>query len=195
VWTNKERATVLRLTGQGIGTREIAKILGTSPKTLRRHFGDVLVSQRSGPKLIEWTEEQRDSVQAMSGFGLNHEQIATVMRVSVDQLEAYFSEELALGEPSANARVATSLFQMATQDRIPSAAIFWLKARAGWQDRLSVSGKVEHEHSGEVEVHDTRAAVAQLDAKGRAALRLVTTQLGAESALSDDGPEDGEALH
>jgi hypothetical protein len=41
---------------------------------------------------------------------------------------------LDVGAIQANAAVAQSLFHMATRDKVPSAAIFWLKARAGWKE-------------------------------------------------------------
>ena len=38
----------------------------------------------------------------------------------------------------ANAKVAQSLFQMATQGKNVAAAIFWMKARAGWREKIEV---------------------------------------------------------
>ena len=197
-WTQRERDTVARLTAQGIGTREIARVLNTSPKTLRRHFGDMLKAARSGHRPVEWSQQQRDMVQAMTGFGLTQEQIAGLLKISKDQLVSGFREELDTGSALANARVASSLFQMATTGGVPSAAIFWLKSRAGWveQFRVQHAGKVGHEHTGEIDVkHDVRQAVGQLDKSGREKLRDVLTQLGARSGLSDEGPSESDPLH
>jgi len=38
----------------------------------------------------------------------------------------------------ANAKVAQSLFQMATQGKNVAAAIFWMKACAGWREKIEV---------------------------------------------------------
>ncbi|MEO3475934.1 hypothetical protein AAFN86_29080, partial [Roseomonas sp. CAU 1739] len=42
----------------------------------------------------------------------------------------------------ANAKVAQSLFQMATQGKNVAAAIFWMKARAGWREKQEVDANV-----------------------------------------------------
>ena len=40
------------------------------------------------------------------------------------------------GALEANAKVAQSLFQMATQGQNVAAAIFWMKVRGGWSEKL-----------------------------------------------------------
>lgn len=87
------------------------------------------------------TDEQRKQVEALSGYGLPHEQIASVIGCSQDTLVKYFSQELAEGMAKANSRVAQFLYQQATKNL--TAAIFWAKTRMRWRetDRLEVTGK------------------------------------------------------
>ncbi len=83
------------------------------------------------------TEEQRRAVKAMSGYGVPQEDIATVIRCDRKTLTLHFREELDLGMAEANSLVGQSLFRMATSGNV-SAAIFWLKARAGWREKHQV---------------------------------------------------------
>ncbi|MEA3075031.1 MAG: hypothetical protein QOD29_6477 [Alphaproteobacteria bacterium] len=86
------------------------------------------------------TDEQRQKVRALAGFGLSHKQIATVVEVgSVDTLRKYFAEELTLGPLEAQSNVMRTLFRLASSGRNPAATMFWLKTRADWSEQ----GKVE----------------------------------------------------
>ena len=93
---------------------------------------------------FEPTDEQRKQVEAMAGFGIPQVDIAKVIGISKPTLEKYFREELDVGSVKATAKVAQSLFKKATSDGSQSvtAAIFWLKTRAGWKETQAV------EHSG-----------------------------------------------
>lgn len=88
------------------------------------------------------TPKDRAMVLAMSGFGIPDYEIARVLGISAPTMRKYFDLELATGHVKANAKVAEKLYQKATGDGQGSvvAAIFWLKCRAGWNDR---SGEVE----------------------------------------------------
>jgi hypothetical protein len=90
---------------------------------------------RAGRHKHRPTDEQRRQVTLLSGYGLQQEQIATFINVAPKTLRLRYRRELDLGVVQANAQVAKSLFEMATRDKVPSAAIFWLKARANWRDR------------------------------------------------------------
>lgn len=86
------------------------------------------------------TQEQHDMVLVLSGVGYPHAEIAKRIRwpdgrpLSRVTLKKLFATELKLGMELANAKVANALFTMATKDKIPAAAIFWLKCRAGWKE-------------------------------------------------------------
>lgn len=77
-------------------------------------------------------------VEAMAGYGIPAEDIATVMRIDVGTLRRTYQTELAGAAIKANARVAESLFRKATGDGREGviAAIFWMKTRAGWRESI-----------------------------------------------------------
>ncbi len=93
------------------------------------------------------TDKDRATVKSMSAFGVPTDDIAKVLSISPKTLRKYFWQELELGYIEANAKVAQSLFRKATGDTNQSvqAAIFWLKARAGWRDKSpdEIVGKKE----------------------------------------------------
>ncbi len=94
---------------------------------------------------FEPTEEQRRLVKALAGFGVIHDDIAKQVGCEPKTLRKHFREELDRGSVEATAKVAQSLFQMATTGKNVAAAIFWMKARAGWREKSEVH------HSGDVQ--------------------------------------------
>ena len=96
-----------------------------------------------GPRVVP-TEETRRTVKAMAGVGVPHTQIATYLGIDAKSLRKHYRDELDRGMIEANIKVAQSLFALATVEKSVPAAIFWLKARAGWRET------VEMEHSGAV---------------------------------------------
>ncbi len=100
------------------------------------------------------TDEQRRTVRAMSGFGVPHEGIAILLEIDPKTLRKYFQAELDRGSVEATAKVAQSLFHMATVDKNVAAAIFWMKARAGWREKHEVQitqGDLSHMTDEELE--------------------------------------------
>jgi hypothetical protein len=87
---------------------------------------------------IEPTDEQRRTVKAMSGFGVPQPDIAIHIGVDPKTLRKHFREELDRGSIEATTKVAQSLFNMATQGNNVAAAIFWMKARAGWREKQEI---------------------------------------------------------
>ncbi len=87
---------------------------------------------------FEPTEEQRRTVRAMSGYGVPHDDIATLLEVDPKTLRKHFRRELDRGSIEATAKVGQSLFRMATEGGSVAAAIFWMKARAGWREKHEV---------------------------------------------------------
>jgi cobalamin biosynthesis protein CobT len=93
----------------------------------------------SRPK-VKASDEQRQKVKALAGYGLSHQEIATVAGVgSVITLRKYFHEELRRGPLEAQSNVMRALFRQASSGRNSAATMFWLKTRAGWSEQ----GKVE----------------------------------------------------
>jgi hypothetical protein len=87
---------------------------------------------------FEPSEEQRRLVRAMAGFGVPQADIAAHVEIDPKTLRKHFRQELDRGTTEANVKVAQSLFQMATQGKNVAAAIFWMKARAGWREKHEV---------------------------------------------------------
>lgn len=79
----------------------------------------------------------------MIGLGLTQLEVANLVGVSDRTLRTRYRRELDTGVSSANLRVAQSLFNMATKGQVPSAAIWWTKARMGWKEAtdLNVGGQ------------------------------------------------------
>lgn len=81
------------------------------------------------------TEEQRRTVRAMSGYGIPQTDIATILEIDAKTLRKHFRRELDRGSIEATTKVAQTLFSMATSGQNTAAAIFWMKARAGWREK------------------------------------------------------------
>lgn len=88
--------------------------------------------------LYDPTEEQRRTVKAMAGFGVPQDDIANYLEIDPKTLRKHFRRELDGGTLEANAKVAQSLFNMATSGKNVAAAIFWMKARGGWREKHEV---------------------------------------------------------
>lgn len=89
--------------------------------------------------IYEATGEQRRLVRGMAAVGIPQEDIATLLEIDAKTLRKHFRRELDCGSIEATAKVAQSLFQMATQGKNVAAAIFWMKARAGWREKHEVA--------------------------------------------------------
>jgi hypothetical protein len=95
-----------------------------------------------GRPLYQPSEEHRRQVLTMSGFGIQQEEIAKLIDCDPKTLRKYYRRELDTGATEANLRVAQSLYNMAVREKVPSAAIWWTKARMGWREAqdLNVGG-------------------------------------------------------
>lgn len=89
---------------------------------------------RRGRPSWEPTEAQRKDVLAMAGFGFPLGDIAKALGVSIPTLRKHCKSELGRGHVIADAKVANTLFSVATDPRHPrcvTAAIWWEKTRRG----------------------------------------------------------------
>ena len=79
---------------------------------------------------------QRSQVEAMAGFGIPEADIAKVLEIEPERLHELYAKELISAHTKANAKVAENLFRKATGEgrEAVTAAIFWLKTRAGWKE-------------------------------------------------------------
>jgi hypothetical protein len=78
----------------------------------------------------------RNQVETMAGFGAPETVIARMIGVDAGTLRERYGEELESGCVKANTKVAENLYRKATGEgrEAVGAAIFWLKARAGWRE-------------------------------------------------------------
>ncbi len=137
------------------------------------------------------TQEQRQNVEAMVGFGIPQTDICLLIRnretgkpIDKTTLELHFADEIATGATKANAKVASSLFKDATEcpdhrARV-AASTFWLRMRSGWKD----TSVVEHtgKDGGPIKTENAQHIIS-------AALDKIAARL-AGNAPGDD-PADG----
>jgi hypothetical protein len=82
----------------------------------------------------EPTDQNRTLVKTLSGIGLPQHDICAILKIDKCTLHKYFRAEIDLGLAEANAKIAKTLFDMATGGNV-GAAIFWAKARMGWREK------------------------------------------------------------
>ena len=102
------------------------------------------------------TEQTRRLVEQLSAAGIRHDDIATYLGLgSRTTLDKYYSEELKIGSIKANTTVAQTLYKQAIEGNT-TAAIFWLKTRAGWREtqKLEMSADVKTELSSKITLAD-----------------------------------------
>ena len=81
------------------------------------------------------TDEERAMVEKLSGFGLQQESIATMVRdgIHVDTLRTHFKRELELGRAKANGKIGKTLFDKAMAGDTGS-LIWWTKTQMRWAE-------------------------------------------------------------
>ena len=100
------------------------------------------------------TPEMRKTIEMLAAVGVPHKEIARLHRMGNDTLRRCYKDELATGATKANAKVAESLFRMATGAKPNvAAAIWWSKTRMGWREP-----KIENEHH-----HDGKLVVEHVE--------------------------------
>ena len=114
-----------------------------------------MIDKKMGRKPHEREEKTALQIKTLAGMGIPDFDIAKVIKMSSPTMRKYYMVELETGHIEANAKVAQSLFKQATNADKPnvSAAIFWLKCRAGWREDQA-------EDPGKKEMRDTLSRVA-----------------------------------
>jgi hypothetical protein len=130
------------------------------------------------------SREQRKMVEAMTGFGIPQEAIAKVVGISEPTLRKHFEREISDGVTIANSKVAEFLWKYATGahgkgSEAVTAAIFWMKSRAGWLDRVSV------EHTG----RNGKDLIPPPPDPSKVALALLSILRGAEAPQDEPTPD------
>ena len=79
------------------------------------------------------TDDTRKLVRNLAAMGTRFVDIAHKLDITDDTLRKHYKPELEDGRIDANAQIANTLFQNAKSGNM-TAAIFWLKTRAGWKE-------------------------------------------------------------
>lgn len=89
----------------------------------------------AGRPKFEPTADERNQVEALSGYGLPQEQIATLVRggIALVTLREHFEKELVAGKAKAGARVGKTLFEKAIGGDT-TAMIWWSKTQMRWAE-------------------------------------------------------------
>ena len=80
------------------------------------------------------SETTRKMVTSAIGMGLDQTAIGALLDITPKTLRKCYRHELDTGAAKANFSVAKSVYDRASGGKDTIASIFWLKARAGWQD-------------------------------------------------------------
>ncbi len=127
-----------------------------------------------GRPAFQPSDEQRKTVTAMAGYGIPQEGISKVIGIDLKTLRKHFREELDKGEVVATSKVAESLYKMATEGNV-SAAIFWMKARAGWSEKIR--------HETEMGPNTIEAVLQAIDGRSR---DIVAPQANGHDTATDE---------
>ena len=101
------------------------------------------------------TDEARERVEQLAAAGIRDEDIALYLGITRPTLNKYYKGELKIGTIKANAVIANTLYKQAKEGNT-TAAIFWLKTRAGWREtqKVEMSADVKAELSGKITLAD-----------------------------------------
>lgn len=88
-------------------------------------------------------EQEVEIACSMYAFGIPQKSIASILRVDEDTLLTKLGDKMESYKEKANAKVASTLYQMAISGNQPAATFFWLKTRARWRetDRLEIESR------------------------------------------------------
>lgn len=120
------------------------------------------------PKIVNKTEETARMVIQLSGLGLPHEQICSILNISKPTIYKYYNDELVKGKAQANAKISENLFRIATGTgrEAVTACIFWLKTQARWTEKqvLEIQDGTEQDDKFKQLITDIqRAKLAEKD--------------------------------
>lgn len=110
------------------------------------------------------TTRDREMVRVLASYGVPQDDICVELGITKPTLHKHFRRELDTAMVRANARVAQSLYQKATARDLTgasvTAAIFWLKCRAGWKEARPLDDTTDYD----LDNASTDTIQAELDA-------------------------------
>jgi hypothetical protein len=144
------------------------------------------------------TAEQRRNVEAMVGFGVREADICRLIlnpetgrSINEKTLRQHFGQEIDTGQIKANARVAESMYEMATKCENPSARVhaasFWLSRRAGWKETSKV--ELTGEDGAPIKIDHARERIADRIAALHEKLRGREAGMAAGAGAGEDSGE------
>ncbi len=92
--------------------------------------------------------------------------IGTFLDIDAKTLRKHFTRELEMGSIEATTKVAQSLFRMATEGKNVAAAIFWMKARAGWREKQPETPALEDKSPEEMTDEELEAIIRRARDEG-----------------------------
>jgi len=114
------------------------------------------------PKIVKLDDKTREQIKTLSGMGIPHEQICSLMDITKPTLYKHFKDELVIGKATANTQVAKNLYKIATGEsrQALTACIFWLKTQCGWTETERIEIGTESEEDAKFRrVIDTVRAI------------------------------------
>jgi hypothetical protein len=84
------------------------------------------------------TEADHRQVRELAKLGLTYNQICAVMNLSYSNIQNIFYEDVEIGRAQGVQKVATVLYDMATDHEHPNETKFYLKSQAGWKEATQV---------------------------------------------------------
>ena len=121
------------------------------------------------------TPENRKLAETVSGLGLPHEQIGSLLGIDDKTLRKHYRSELDQGIAKANSNVVKSLYSKAVGGDV-TACIWWTKTRLGWKDTSREVARIE----GEIVVKPSEAFSAAVARAPQEVQRMVTNLTVAE---------------
>lgn len=120
------------------------------------------------PKIVNKTEETARMVIQLSGLGIPHEQICSILNISKPTIYKYYGDELLKGKAQANAKISENLFRIATGTgrEAVTACIFWLKTQCQWNEKQVIEvqdGTEQNDKFKELIADIQRAKLAEKD--------------------------------
>ena len=110
----------------------------------------------------EPTAATRGAVESMVAYGIPQVDIAASIGITKPTLRKHYADEIATAATKANARVAQTLYKIATDPNHKScaaSAMFWAKTRMGWRetDRMELTGA----DGGPIQVSEIRNVIVR----------------------------------
>lgn len=193
-FTRHERETAYQLIADNATLAVISKAIGSSPKTVKRHFADQLEQRSRGRPERVWTHEERKLVSVVIGIGVAHADVARMVGLSVVEFRAAFVEEIVAAKSTVDAAIGSRIVEQALGGDAQLLR-FYARSKMNWNDRPAVDSPTL---PGQAQAAILRPMIEALNKEGRAGLRIALEQMGAvgtATKLSKAGPTEADTVN